>query len=500
MQKVILLSRVSTGLQDLEQQTEQLIKYAKSIGYSESDFIILEDKESAVKLSEEERNGLNRLKENILQQPVKDVVVYELSRIARVPKILYSIRDFLLKHKVQLHILNPMIKLLKDDGTLDESANVIFSLFCSLSENEGFLRQQRFKRGRARLANENKYFGGKLPYGYGVNKNKEFVILEEERDIVVRIFEEYKTRTIKDIAKDLLFEGVIPATNLNAAQGFVRGILHRDAYTGIKTDYNGQVKKNYAVQYPRIISDSDFKEAQVKLKERKHTCKTKSKYNYLCRGIVRTINGDQLRPQHSHGCYAYWRTNKYNWETLSIKVRLLDDIVFHFALENKKKKPGKDLMKYKLELQEQLKVISKKVSTIKKKMEEEQDKILKLEMRYASGKMSEEVLDLLVGKVQQEMKRYEAEHHNLEAEGKDLVSRMNNISESKKLPLLGTLSEEDKERIVHEEVERVVVIKGKRKSDYTLGVQFFTGDYVMVDVNSVSKRVWGEDGVEVAYK
>ena len=144
MQKVILLSRVSTGLQDLEQQTESLIKYAKAIGYTEQDFIIIEDKESAVKLAEEERNGLNKLKESIEHNPVRDVIVYELSRIARVPKILYSIRDYLIERNIQLHVLNPQFKLLKQDGTIDESANVIFSLFCySGSQEEGLNLRMR---------------------------------------------------------------------------------------------------------------------------------------------------------------------------------------------------------------------------------------------------------------------------------------------------------------------------------------------------------------------
>lgn len=104
MNKVVVLSRVSTGIQDLEQQTQKLIQAAKSLGYQEEDFIIIEDHESAVCLSEEERNGLNKLKESIINFPVKDVIVHELSRIARVPKILYSIRDFLIEHNVQLHV------------------------------------------------------------------------------------------------------------------------------------------------------------------------------------------------------------------------------------------------------------------------------------------------------------------------------------------------------------------------------------------------------------
>ena len=503
MQKVILLSRVSTGLQDLEQQTESLIKYAKAIGYTEQDFIIIEDKESAVKLAEEERNGLNKLKESIEHNPVRDVIVYELSRIARVPKILYSIRDYLIERNIQLHVLNPQFKLLKQDGTIDESANVIFSLFCSMAENEGYLRKQRFARRRTKLANENRYFGGKLPFGYGFNKDKEFIIIEEERDIVVRIFQEYKTRVITDIARDLLLEGKIPASTLNAATCFVRNILHREAYTGIKTNYNGQREKRFAVSYPRIISVEDYKEAQVKLKERKKYIKTKSKHVYLCRNIVTNINGDILRPIISHGAYTYIKLNKYTWETLSIKIELLDKIAFHFAIENKKRKPGKDLTRYKVDLQQELKVLSKKASTIAKKIEEYNEQLIRIETRYISGKISEKVADLLSEKVQKEINLLNKENQSLEDDREDLTKRLNNLLKSPKESFLGNLrdlTEEDKEKIVKEEIERITVIKGKRKNDYTLGIQYFSGDYVLADLNSLTKKLHGENGELVEYE
>ena len=60
--KCILLVRVSTDAQDLAQQTDKVKSQALSDGYTEDSIIVIEDKESAVKLSEEERNGLNRLK------------------------------------------------------------------------------------------------------------------------------------------------------------------------------------------------------------------------------------------------------------------------------------------------------------------------------------------------------------------------------------------------------------------------------------------------------
>ena len=70
MRKAIVLSRVSTLQQDLRQQTEEILREVYKDGYKkEEEVIVIEDKESAIKLSEEERRGLNKLKEHILSDP-----------------------------------------------------------------------------------------------------------------------------------------------------------------------------------------------------------------------------------------------------------------------------------------------------------------------------------------------------------------------------------------------------------------------------------------------
>ena len=53
MKKVIVLSRVSTSHQDLTQQTEEILREVHKDGYTDPNIIIIEDVESAIKLSEE---------------------------------------------------------------------------------------------------------------------------------------------------------------------------------------------------------------------------------------------------------------------------------------------------------------------------------------------------------------------------------------------------------------------------------------------------------------
>ena len=55
MSKAIVLSRVSSVGQDLSQQTDEVLREAHKDGYTNRNIIIIEDVESAIKLSEEER-------------------------------------------------------------------------------------------------------------------------------------------------------------------------------------------------------------------------------------------------------------------------------------------------------------------------------------------------------------------------------------------------------------------------------------------------------------
>lgn len=136
MSKAIILSRVSSIQQDLTQQTEEVLKEVYKDGYSDENIIIIEDKESAIKLSEEERMGLNKIKEYINNDPtIETVYLYELSRLSRRQLVLFSIRDYLVERHIQLICLKPYFKLLDFDGTMSQTGSLMFSIFSSISES-----------------------------------------------------------------------------------------------------------------------------------------------------------------------------------------------------------------------------------------------------------------------------------------------------------------------------------------------------------------------------
>lgn len=148
LKKAIVLSRVSTSSQDLSQQTDEVLREVYKDGYTKRNIIIIEDTESAIQLSEEERHGLNKMKDHINRDPaIQCVYIYELSRLSRRQLVLFSIRDFLVERQIQLICLKPYFRLLEVDGTLSQTGSLMFSLFSSLSESEMMLKKERMMRG-----------------------------------------------------------------------------------------------------------------------------------------------------------------------------------------------------------------------------------------------------------------------------------------------------------------------------------------------------------------
>ena len=69
MKKCIIFARCSTLQQFTEGQTDVLRKWAEQCGYKPAQQIIIEEQESEIKLKEEERLGINKMKKHIESDP-----------------------------------------------------------------------------------------------------------------------------------------------------------------------------------------------------------------------------------------------------------------------------------------------------------------------------------------------------------------------------------------------------------------------------------------------
>lgn len=237
MKKAVLLVRVSTEGQDYEAQTHDLQMYATSLGFT--NLHIIADKESGVKLTEEQRNGLNEMKSYLISNSdCKDVFIWEISRLARTEKVLHSIKEWLVNAGIQLHIFDKRIKLLNDDGSENPNTSLIFSILGSFASQEAKTIKARFNRGKARNKELGKYNGGKIKFGYEKAEDGRFK--EAQTGAIVRlIYDLYSTGeySVSMVTEELQKRGY------NVYLRAVTRILQDNCYTG-QTE----------MHYPQIVS------------------------------------------------------------------------------------------------------------------------------------------------------------------------------------------------------------------------------------------------------
>jgi DNA invertase Pin-like site-specific DNA recombinase len=238
MGKAVLLVRVSTDRQSFDEQERQLFDMAIADGYSEDNIILIAEKESGRKLKEEERKGLNRLKEVIQTEHVDVTYCWEISRIARKKKILFSVLDYLIERKIQLIIKEPYLKLLNTDGSINESAETTFTLFAQMAESEMRNKDARFKRAKAKMKETHQYRGGWLPLGYKVENG--YIVIDEDKAAIIRlIFNLYTTGVSSyKMSKELQSRGIemrLPAirhilANENYCNGLYPVIISKEIW------------------------------------------------------------------------------------------------------------------------------------------------------------------------------------------------------------------------------------------------------------------------------
>ncbi len=342
MGRICLFLRVSTIGQQLESQEDSLRRAALADGYKEDDIIVIGKKESAIKLSEEEREGLNELKVLIDKEDIDCIYIAELSRLSRRPHILYSIRELLLQKKIQLKCLNPQFTLLNDDRTkYDSSANLIFSLFGALAEQEMLEKKERFARGKKRKADENKYSGGRVPYGYRVDEEQDNLIVvdEHEGEIVKLIYDLYENGMSQPkIAKELNTSG-----KANIKISLINNILTNESYTGKKIK---QKNASYERAYHPIITQEQFDKCRTIAKQN-NTNLSKAKNIYFADHLVRCSScgafWSATGSKASYHCAAAYKSpSLWNYEyhrkerctnKSSISINVLDSVLWFVAIE-----------------------------------------------------------------------------------------------------------------------------------------------------------------------
>lgn len=446
MYRAIVFSRVSSEHQDLVQQTDEVYNEAVRNGYDKTEIIFIEHKESAIKLDESEREGLQKLKESIDKHPIECVFVYEISRISRRPKVLYSIRDMLIERQIQLICIKPYLRLL-EDGKLSQTASIMFSLFASLSESEMMLKKERMRRGVNHAKSLGKHAGGYVMFGYTTTKDHYYIIDEAQATVVKRIFMDYVNgKSMRMLTRDLQEEGHFKGVKYLTAVQEVYNILHRDCYCGRKKGM------------PAIISESLY-DRSVEMRKHNELKVSRTSNMSLCKGILRDGNSGLLLSSNTAANMYYSKRCK----GVSVSMHIMDPIIWDYSVELHKEYNKMDVEQILNGLIRRRQMNERKMKTLYEKEKELEEKKDKIEERLIMGKLSEKKADELEEQINNEIKDIRERAREIMDDNMNIETEGNRIYSTRDVKInYEELNKEQRYDIVHTVIDKVMLKRIER--------------------------------------
>lgn len=454
--KCILLVRVSTEEQNFDEQERELYNLALSEGFSAENIIPICEKESGIKLKEEDRKGLNQMKELIAEGSISTVYAWEVSRIARKKKVLFSVVDYLISNKVQLIIKDPYLKLLNPDGSINDGAETILTLYAQIAESEMRQKKARWHRTNVAKSRNGQWHGGHpIRFGYTIDENLYYVVNEEEAEIIRKTFEIYNTTNLgtTGVVRELAKLGY------NITYHKVKNILIGECYTGkllrptyFVKDETGKCKKTIGLElkYPAIISEETFEEAKKRRAENNSRAYKRDSY-YFGRGLIRCQScGNVFAAVNANGWYVcsdYSTMNRkvdgsycHNHTTIGINVLdtlLWDATVTEYINAHRNRKEAQ-----KEELEAKIKDCQKIITATDERLEKNAIKLKRNALIYSDGEIDDDVYNKRKEQIRKE--RTEIEQDRISAKEKiSQYEKIINCAESANIvDTINSLSEE----------------------------------------------------------
>ena len=387
MAKCILLVRVSTPQQSYEAQRNELIKFAtKYCDYKKKDLIVIENIESAIKLDEEHRQGITKMKSEIEKDSSIDCVcVWEASRLGRRWDVIEGVRKFLIDHKVNLKFYKEGQQLFNPDGTVNHYGNLIMDVSIALAKSEMEIKMSRLKRDREQKTRDGKTPTGKVLYGYYIDEDGYVQVDEETTAPRIReIFDWARNgKSTLWIWDECQKRGYFPDKKRKSGKGYICAILSQPAY------YGGE-GKNTKTKYKPIISKQVFDEVQNAKQGRRNKPKSTSKFVAYGKGIVKYV----VKESEFAMCIGHSR-NSYRTvpcealpKSISVNMNVIDFILWretvHLYTQYLVKKGERTLRQF----EEEKKVLEKKIIAAEKRIKSLSSQKERKGDRYDMGELS----------------------------------------------------------------------------------------------------------------
>ena len=374
--KCLVMVRVSTESQRLEDQHREMEVFCAGEGYDE--IVFVEDKgASAIKLNDSYRMMISQVREEIEKDPtIRCFAVWELSRAFRNELVFQQVKQFLVERKVQFLVKNPYLKLLNPDGTVNPGMEIAVTLMTTLAKQEMELKKERFKRAKDSMRKKGMYTGGPtVKFGYRVGEGGYIVIDEEDSKLVRLIFEMYAT-----------------------GQWSVRKLYDELVERGYKINYhliNRMVADRSYIEgrYPRMISQELWDRCE-EVRRKNFLSIPKGKRYCFGSGIFRcSVCGNQMvADAYQYRCRKHKRYSAppHCDNNLTIRIDNMDGLLWFVAVQEETKYRFRMDSEKRGEFEKEIEVMKEKVDATRKKLSSLSEKRSRIAELYEEGYITRE--------------------------------------------------------------------------------------------------------------
>ena len=474
MKKVVCFCRVSSSAQDLTNQRNEVLATIKHDGYKTSEIVIVEGKESAIKLDEMERQTLNELKEVIDTNPtITDVYFYAIDRLARKVSVVLSIVDQMTAKGINLHFLNPYPMQTMRNGKEDAMGKMFLTFLSIGAEMEMKMKNERFADKRKGMRAAGQLIGGNVLYGYYRDKVSGYPMKKDEESKVVEdIFNWYVNDGLsqRQIAKRLICDGVWDAEDyktLNSAVMKVSKIITNPAYSGRQAkQYDSKEEKT--VIYPAIV-DIELQDKAIQIATNNHKEKKETANIYYAKGIVKTeIDGETYSMYPIKGNCSYGIL--YNGMQMGVNINVCDTIAWRNAQGLFKVYQSYEKWTEPQRLEQQIKENEKKIQKLEPIFATFKQREQRVNNLYELGRYTDEEYNDRYNALMKEKQVYINERIKLENEIKRYKKMIKKQKDFKMSDIdLSTYSDEQRKELVKEMITSINVEK-VGKYDYKITV------------------------------
>lgn len=462
MKKVVCFSRVSSSAQDLTNQRNEVLKVIKNDNFKTSEIVMVEGKESAIKLDEMERQTLNELKEVIDTNPtITDVYFYAIDRLARKVSVVLSIVDQMTAKGINLHFLNPYPMQTMRNGKEDAMGKMFLTFLSIGAEMEMKMKSHRFADTRKGMREKGQLIGGSVLYGYYRDKSGYPMKKDEESKVVEDIFNWYVIDglSMRQIAKRLVCDNVWSVEGfktLNSAVMKVSKIITNPAYSGRQAkQYDSKEEKT--VIYPAIV-DAELQDKAIQIASNNHKEKD-TKNIYYAKGLVKTeVDGKYYVMSPVKGDSSY--SLSYDGLRVGVSINVIDTIAWRNTQTLYRIYQTYENFAEPQRLEDYIKLNEEKIQKLQPIFEEFAQREDRVNELYEMGRYSVEKYNMKYEEITKEKQQYLNEQIKLENENKRLRKQIQNMMTMKTVELdTTTLSDEDKRDLVKEMINEIQVEK-----------------------------------------